>query len=298
MRVGTIVSLGASAVLGLGALVVAKVWLPSTGKHEKPVETVPVVAAAKPLAFGTKLDEKSLVVLQLPASAAPVGAYRSIKDVIKLDAGGAPVALVPIAAREVLLPAKLSGAGARPSVAAMITPGMRAYTITVSDQAGGGGHVLPGDRVDIVLTRQIPGGGDQNVESDVVLQDVRILGMNMNSDQQSTDKASPHTATLEVSPDDAARLALAAKVGDLSLALRRTGAVEVAPARVLRVSDLGPFSAARVQNSTAGYQPAAVPPPPAPPTTTQASARKRPSGGGLIVVNGNERSDANSGAGA
>jgi len=263
------------------------------------VETVPVVAAAKPLAFGTKLDEKSLVVLQLPVNAAPVGAYRSIKDVIKVDAGGAPVALVPIAAREVLLPAKLSGAGARASVAAMITPGMRAYTITVSDQAGGGGHVLPGDRVDVVLTRTIPGGGEQNIESDAVLQDVRVLGMNMNSDQQSTDKAAPHTATLEVSPDDAAKLALAAKVGELSLALRRTGAAEVTPARVLRVNDLGPFSAARIQNTTAGYQPAAVPPPPAPPAAMQASARKpKASTGGLIVVNGDERSDANSGAGA
>jgi len=296
MRVGTIVSLGASAVLGLGALVVAKVWLPSTGKHEKAVETVPVVAAAKPLAFGTKLDEKSLVVLQLPANAAPVGAYRSITDVIKLDAGGAPVALVPIAAREVLLPAKLSGAGARASVSAMITPGMRAYTILAGDQAGGGGHVLPGDRVDVVLTRQIP-GGEQDVESDIVLQDVRVLGINLNSDQQSTDKASPHTATLEVSPDDAAKLALAAKVGELSLALRRTGAVEMAPARVLRVNDLGPFSAARIQNSTAGYQAAAVPPPPAPPSAMKTSARKA-SSGGLVIVNGDERSSANSGAGA
>jgi pilus assembly protein CpaB len=296
MRVGTIVSLGASAVLGLGALVVAKVWLPSTGKHEKPVETVPIVAAAKPLAFGTKLDEKSLVVLQLPVDAAPVGAYHSVSEVIKLDAGGAPVALTPIAAREVLLPNKLSGAGVRASVAAIITPGMRAYTIMASDQSGVGGHVLPGDRVDVLLTRQIP-GGDQNIESDVVLQDVRVLAMNMNADQQSTDKAAPHTATLEVSPDDAAKLALAAKVGDLSLALRRTGAGEISPARVLRVSDLGPFSAARIQNSTAGYQPAAVPPPPQPPLM-QASTRKARPSGGLIVINGDERSSPNSGAGA
>jgi pilus assembly protein CpaB len=296
MRVGTIVSLGASAVLGLGALVVAKVWLPSTGKHEKAVQTVPIVAAAKPLAFGTKLDEKSLVVLQLPADAAPVGAYHSVSEVIKLDAGGAPVALTPIAAREILLPGKLSGGGARASVAAIISPGMRAYTILASDQSGVGGHALPGDRVDVLLTRQIP-GGDQNVESDVVLQDVRVLAMNMNADQQSTDKAAPHTATLEVSPDDAAKLALAAKVGELSLALRRTGAVEVSPARVLRVSDLGPFSAARVQNSTAGYQAAAVPPPPQPPLM-QASARKARSAGGLIVINGDERSSPNSGAGA
>lgn len=295
MRVGTIVSLGASAVLGLGALVVAKVWLPSTGKHEKAVETVPIVAAAKPIAFGTKLDEKSLVVLNLPVNAAPVGAYHSIKDVIKLDAGGAPVALVAIAAREPLLPAKLSGAGARPSLSAMITPGMRAYTILVSEQAGGGGHVLPGDRVDVVLTRAIP-GSDQNVQSDVVLQDVRVLGVNMIADQQAVDKIAPHTATLEVSVDDAAKLSLAAKVGELSLALRRTGAAELSPVRVLKVSDLGPFSVGSTASQP--YQPSAVPPPPAPPSAMRASHKSRPSTGGLIIINGDDRSSANSGAGA
>ena len=295
MRVGTIVSLGASAVLGLGALVVAKVWLPSSGKHEKAVETVSIVAAAKPLAFGTRLDEKSLVVLHLPADAAPVGAYRTIKEVIQADAGGAPVVLVPIAAREPLLPSKLSGAGARASVAAMISPGKRAYTILVTDDRGGGGHVLPNDRVDVVLTRQIP-GSDQNVQSDVVLQDVRVLGVNMNADPQSVEKASPHTATLELTVDDAAKLALAAKVGELSLALRRTGAAELTPVRVLKVSDLGPFSVGSVQNSTAGYQPSAVPPPPAPPSG--GAVRKARSTGGLIVVNGDERSSAISGAGA
>lgn len=296
MRVGTIVSLGASAVLGLGALVVAKVWLPSTGKHEKAVETVPIVAAAKPIAFGTKLDEKSLVVLNLPVNAAPVGAYHSIKEVIQVDAGGAPVALVPIAAREALLPAKLSGAGARASLSAMITPGMRAYTVLMSEQAGGGGHVLPGDRVDVVLTRTIP-GSDQNVQSDVVLQDVRVLGVNMVADQQATDKIAPHTATLEVTVDDAAKLSLAAKVGELSLALRRTGAAELTPVRVLKVSDLGPFSVGSTGSQP--YQPSAVPPPPAPPTLQQTSRKaSRPSTGGLVIINGDERSSANSGAGA
>lgn len=296
MRVGTIVSLGASAVLGLGALVIAKVWLPSTGKHDKAVQTVPVVAAAKPLAFGTKLDEKSLVVLNLPVDAAPVGAYHSIKEVIRVDAGGAPVALVPIAAREPLLPSKLSGAGARPSVAAMISPGMRAYSILMTDERGGGGHVLPGDRVDVVLTRQIP-GSDQNVQSDIVIQDVRVLGVNMNADPASTDKASPHTATLEVNADDAAKLALAAKVGELSLALRRTGAAEITPVRVLKVSDLGPFSPAPMQSQS--YQASAVPPPPAPPVMRTASPKaSKPARAGLIVVNGDERSSDSSEGGA
>ena len=59
MRVATIVSLGASAVLGIGALLAAKLWLPSSEK-DKLVQTAPVVVASRPIAIGPKLDEKHL----------------------------------------------------------------------------------------------------------------------------------------------------------------------------------------------------------------------------------------------
>lgn len=283
MRLATIISLGASAVLGIGALVVARVWLPSPDKEAKALAMTPVVVAARPIAFGTKLDAKNLAVVNLPADATPVGAYRSINDVIKLD-GGAPVALVAMSPREAVLPTKLSGAGARASMAAMITPGMRAYTIKVSDVAGVGGHVLPGDRVDVLLFRQIEGAGDQAVEADVVLQNVRVLGINLNADQASTDKATPKTTTLEVTVADAGRLSIASEIGALSLALRRTGAAELEPTRVMRLSDLQPYGSVRVSRTAA---------PPAPPAARPAP---RPTGG-LVIVNGDKRTTSG-GAGA
>ncbi|HEX5777038.1 MAG TPA: Flp pilus assembly protein CpaB [Caulobacteraceae bacterium] len=289
MRVTTIVSLGASAVLGIGALFAAKFWLPDSEK-DKVVQTAPVVVAARPIEFGTKLDEKNLAVVQLPVEAAPAGSYRTIKEVIAMD-GGAPVALTALAPREAILPAKLSGAGARASVAAMITPGMRAYTIQVGDVNGGGGHVLPGDRVDVLLARAMPGGQEQqNLESDVVLQNVRILGINLNADQTTTAKANPKNATLEVTVEDAARLSIASQVGTLSLALRRTGAAEVEPVRAVRVSDLRPYG------SPPSFQPVRravsdAPPPPPP-------VAPRPKTGGLVVVNGTQRATTTSGAGA
>jgi pilus assembly protein CpaB len=280
MRLATIISLGASAVLGIGALVVARVWLPSPEKEAKNLAMTPVVVASRPIAFGTKLDAKNLAVVSLPADGAPIGAYRTIDDIIKLD-GGAPVALVAMSPREAVLPSKLSGAGARASVAAMITPGMRAYTIKVTDVAGGGGHVLPGDRVDVLLARNIPGGGEQAVEADVVLQNVRVLGINLNADQTSTDKAAPKTATLEVTVGDAGRLSVASEIGTLSLALRRTGSSELVPVSVIRIGSPSISRAA---------------PPPAPPT--QSSPRPAaPRTGGLVVVNGDQRTTAG-GAGA
>jgi pilus assembly protein CpaB len=130
----------------------------------------------------------------------------------------------------------------------MIGPGMRAYTIGVTEVAGGGGHVFPGDRVDVVLTRDLAAGqtGAENkakLVSDIVIQNVRVLGMDLNVDPNSTHPAVAHTATLEVDVHDAERLALAGQAGTLSLALRRTGSAEIDPVRPVATGDLGPTGA-------------------------------------------------------
>ena len=161
MRMATIASLGGSAVLGLGALLVAKVWLPSQSSPRQALAAAPteqgspVVVASKALAYGTRVEAGHLRIVRLPPGIQPPGAYSSIDQVLKLDAGGAPVVLVPIAEREPVLPQKLSGPGARPTVAAEIAPGKRAFTIGVTDVAGGGGHILPGDHVDVLTTRDV-----------------------------------------------------------------------------------------------------------------------------------------------
>ncbi|HTX47980.1 MAG TPA: Flp pilus assembly protein CpaB [Caulobacteraceae bacterium] len=253
MRTGTVVSLGASAVLGLGALIVARVWLPqpahapaSPAATASNSDTVPVVVATRDIAYGTKLDASKLAVAHLPPGDAPHGAYSTTQQILG-QSGGPPIVLTPISAREAILPDKLSGAGARATVAAVIDEGMRAYTIGVSDIAGVGGHVLPGDRVDVVLTRTIdpppakPGSQECDCKryvSDVVLQDLRVLGMDLNADPNSTQAAVAHTATLEVTVQDAQKLAVAAQAGSLSLALRRTGSAEVTPTRSIAVSDV------------------------------------------------------------
>jgi len=255
MRTATLISLGASAVLGVGALVVARVWLPQS-THDASVKgaaghaaLTPVVVARADIPYGAKLDAGRLQLAQLPQGAVPEGAYSSISQVVGRT-GGPPIVLTPISAREPILPTKLSGGGAKATVAAVISEGMRAYTIGVNDIAGGGGHILPGDRVDVVLTYDLstmaggnPGGNTTNGKrpvSTVVLQDTRVLGMDLNADPNSTQATIAHTATLEVSVQDAQKLALAAQAGSLSLALRRTGAAEITPVRMVNVSDLGP----------------------------------------------------------
>lgn len=239
MRMITIVSLGASAVLGLGALFVAKTVLPNVASAKPgavvPAQAgVPIVVAAKDIKYGDKLEAGMLTIANVPAQVAPVGAFSTVQQVLSQDHGGAPVALQPIAAREALLPTKLSGPGARPSVAAEIAEGMRAYTIKVTDVTGAGGHALPGDHVDVVLMRDLtPTAQNRTYVSDVVLQNVRVLGVDLNADLSSNKPSEPKNATLEVSVEDAQKLAIASTLGTLSLALRRTGEAEAAPVRMM-----------------------------------------------------------------
>jgi pilus assembly protein CpaB len=249
MRTGLVVSLVASTLLGGGALVVARVWMPAHGAHGaggagQAMATVPVVTAATPIPYGEKLQEKDLTVVNWPASAVPAGAYSSIQQVL-YQPGGAPVALEPMSVKEPVLAAKLSGPGGRFSLAQVIGPGMRAYTISVNETSGGGGHVMPGDRVDVVLTRELAAApGPDNVNgrrlvSNVVVEDLRVLGMDLNANPSSSQPAVARTATLEVTAQDAVRLALAAQAGTLSLALRRIGADKPEPTKPMLIRDLG-----------------------------------------------------------
>jgi pilus assembly protein CpaB len=242
MRVVTIASLGASAVLGLGALVVAKTVLPnaSSAKAAPAALTVgvPIVVANKDIKYGTKLEAGMLSVVKAPTDLAPQGAFSSVAQVLASDKGGPPVALVAMSAREPILPVKISGPGARATVAAEVEPGMRAYTVKVNDATGVGGHALPGDRVDVVVMRDLtPQGTERNYISQIVVQNVRVLGIDLNADPSSDKPATPNTATIEVTPEDAQKLSIAGTLGTISLALRRTGQTEVADAGPLRTGD-------------------------------------------------------------
>jgi pilus assembly protein CpaB len=244
MRLATIISLGASVAFGVGALLVGRLWLPH-GAHAQPMPLrpavsagLPMVVAATPIIYGAKLDPRSLKVVTVPAAAIPSGAFTSVNQVLA-QPGGAPLALADFAAQEPILPGKITGPGERQTLAALIDPNMRAYTIGVSDVSGGAGHVMPGDRVDVVMTRDVtPGGANapptgRRFASEIVLQDVRVLGMDQNANPTSTQPAVARTATLEVSAQDAVRLALVVQTGSLSLALRRIGELDVTQVKPL-----------------------------------------------------------------
>jgi pilus assembly protein CpaB len=115
---------------------------------------------------------------------------------------------------------------------------MRAYTFKVTDATGVGGHALPGDRVDVVLMRDLtPNGATRNYISYLVVQNARVLGIDLNADPTSDKPATPNTATIEVSVEESQKLSIASTLGTLSLALRRSGEAEIADAPPMRTAD-------------------------------------------------------------
>jgi pilus assembly protein CpaB len=284
LKLSIVLSLCGSLALGGAALLVAKVWLPS-GTPKASASALPqanlvsVVVATSPLPYGTRLEASKLALRQYPADAVPEGAFTTIDQVMTTDHGGAPLVLTAMAARETILPAKISGPGAKPSVAVQITEGMRGYAIAVTDATGVGGNALPGDWVDVIMTRETNSeASDKGLISQVVVQNVRVLGVDLNADPASTQTAVRRTATLEVKPEDAQKLALSTQLGELSLALRKTGSAELAAFRSMRAGDVG-SSAVRVAAAgssrsaprrTAGAVAMAAPPPaPPPPPVTR-----------------------------
>ena len=158
-----------------------------------------------------------------------------------LDGKTRRVALSGIEENEPILKTKLTGPGQRASLAAIIQDGMKAVTVRVNDVAGVAGFVLPGERVDILLTRSLE---REDAYADVLLQNVKVLAIDQSADDRSDKPSIVKAVTLEVNTGQAQKLTLAGTVGTLSLALRAAGAAEVEPTRRVAIDDLARPAAA------------------------------------------------------
>jgi pilus assembly protein CpaB len=118
-------------------------------------------------------------------------------------------------------------------LAATIAPGMRAVAIPVKANTMAGGFIMPGDRVDVILSYspELPDGAEkyssaliQRYASEAILRDVRVLAVDQRAKEEEDQKAKvAKTVTLEVNPEGAQILALADRMGEMTLSLRRIG---------------------------------------------------------------------------
>jgi pilus assembly protein CpaB len=198
-------------------------------KTAPPAHTL--VVASKPLKFGDVITSSSLREISWPDNAVPQGAFAKIGELT----AGKRVVLMPIAVNEPILASNITGPGQRGTLSSLLKDGMKAVTIRVNDVGDVGGFVLPGDHVDVVLTRP----GDKKVSvNDVVLQGARVLGVDQMADNTADKPAVVKAVTLEVDETGGQKLALASMVGTLSLLLRKAGEIKNDQTRQVSPLDL------------------------------------------------------------
>ena len=223
---------GALLIAGVTALFARAI---TSGNSAPPAEAAVIAAPAVPqaevlvatrtLPVGTIIDTTALKFQPWPKDMV-AGAYyvKGQADVAKLQG---TVLRYAITAGQPLTQGAVVRPGDRGFLAAALTPGMRAVTVPVSAQTAVAGFVFPGDRIDMVLTQDVAGGGDGPPlkVSETILRNVRVLATDQRTDSQAGDdgKTPVHTfttVTVEATPKMAEQLAVAQTVGTLSLSLR------------------------------------------------------------------------------
>lgn len=134
------------------------------------------------------------------------------------------VSRFPITAGQPVTQGALVKPGDRGFLAAALGPGMRAVTIPVSAKTAVAGFIFPGDRVDLLLTQSVAGEGEAFSAAETVLRNLRILATDQRTDAQEVDGktvvSKTSLVTIEATPRIAEKIAVAQKLGSLSLALR------------------------------------------------------------------------------
>ncbi|MDE0058599.1 MAG: Flp pilus assembly protein CpaB [Defluviicoccus sp.] len=244
------------------AVVAARFLLPGDAGKTAQSPTEPAVAAAPPSAKET--ERRSVIAA---ARALPVGTLLAEMDLIEMDidADGlqsahilvdermTPAALrghavrEPVAAGTPLTWSAIVGPGQRGFLAAALGPGTRAVTIRLGEGARFAGLIDPGDRVDVILTAKLRLlDGTDTVVARTILEDVRVVAVDRRvlstvvsaGGEEKVTRGEIVTATLEVSPEEANRLALGEREGTLALAVRSLEATRSGRGRTMLMKEL------------------------------------------------------------
>src|SRR5918994_7551231 len=175
-----------------------------------------IVLSARALPVGAVVTERDVKLVGWPGEVLPAGYIRSVKDAV-----GRGV-ITAVAENEPLLAAKMSTKDAGGGLPIIIRDGMRAVSVKVDEVIGVAGFVLPGTRVDVMLTLDKRDNRPQAITK-TLLQNVQTLAAGQSVTRDKEGKPQTVTViTFLLTPNDAELLALAAKEGRLQLALRNT----------------------------------------------------------------------------
>ncbi len=221
----------ALVMAGISAVVARSMFGGKSEAEAAPVLAAPqptgpeVAVAVRPLPVGTIIGPESFRYQRWPAELVNRTYY--IKGESDLTGLNGSVVRYPITAGAPVTQGALVKPGDRGFLAAALGPGMRAVTISVSAQSGVAGFVFPGDRVDLMLTQEVPGGGDglPLKAAETIIRNIRVLAADQRTDKTVDEEgktvvANTSNVTLEATPKIAEKIAVAQTIGQLSLALR------------------------------------------------------------------------------
>jgi pilus assembly protein CpaB len=258
---GLIVAILLAAVAAVIVLMrTASTPQPAMATSEQPIKSVNIYVAAKEISVGTKITEEMIAVQPWPENLV-------LDGFAKADVGGA--AVVGTVARgtfqpqEPILASKLANANDPNFLAGELPKGMRVITIATNETDGLAGFVFPGDRVDVLLTRDVeetatvdeddaasaPASSKSVPITETLLTNVKVVAIDQRSSSAgSTDKEGnliiPRSVSLVVSPTDAQRLRLGAKAGTLTLTLRAMADHDASdPLTLTGIEDISQFKA-------------------------------------------------------
>src|SRR4026207_1287136 len=202
-------------IFGVLAAVSVSRYLSSAQAFTKNLNKVAV--AKVPIALGSKIIPEQIMMVQFPKESTPDGAFDSAEKL------AGRVAVMNIAAREAITEARLAPEGTAAGLSAVIPEGYRAMTVKVDDAAGISGFITPGTLVDVVVVIDPrEGSGNQDPISKIVLQNIKVLanGQNIDKPKDEREANAVKAVTLQVTPEQAEKLALASSEGKLQLVMR------------------------------------------------------------------------------
>ncbi len=233
MKPATIISLVVSVLLGAGAILLGRGYITpgasgaaaATVAAPAPVKTQSILVVGEAIKAGTLITPAMLKSAEWPLELVPAGALTSADQL-----GKTPYALGLMVPGEPVVPEKLDLTGASLTLAASITPGMRAVSVVVENDTGVAGWVLPGDRVDVheFVPRDEVRAGEMDPDSArtsadqlarPVLKNARVLAVDQTFDANLAGALIANTVTLEVSPEGALAVSVASQRNAIGLSL-------------------------------------------------------------------------------
>lgn len=213
-----IIAVLAALAFGLIAAVSVSRYLANAQEYTKNLSNV--VIAKTDIEIGSRIIAEQLSVAQFPRNVAPTGTFAKIDENIV-----GRIAVTRISAREPITENRLAPEGSAAGLSAIIPEGYRAMNVRVDDVVGISGFIMPGTLVDVVVVIEPPDTSPNRERvSKIVLQNIKVLANGANLDKPKNEKEAERVkaVTLQVTPDQAEKLALASSEGRLQLVMRNS----------------------------------------------------------------------------